>query len=40
MKIIESNTADLSQTTYPYTVEYEYAVKTKYLYAIPEFATI
>jgi hypothetical protein len=29
--------ADLSQTTYPYTVEYEYTVKTKYLYAIPEF---
>ena len=29
--------ADLSQTTYPYTVEYEYKVRTKYLYAIPEF---
>ena len=29
--------ADLSQTIYPYTVEYEYKIKTKYLYAIPEF---
>ncbi|MBA4054721.1 MAG: hypothetical protein C0490_08425, partial [Marivirga sp.] len=29
--------ADLSQSTYPYTVEYEYVVVTKYLYSIPGF---
>ena len=29
--------ADLSQTTYPYTVEYEYTINMRYLYSIPEF---
>jgi len=29
--------ADLSQTTYPYTVEFEYTVSMRYLYSIPEF---
>jgi transglutaminase-like putative cysteine protease len=29
--------ADLSQTTYPYTVEYEYTVNMRFLYSIPEF---
>lgn len=29
--------ADLSQSVYPYTVEFEYVVVTKYLYSIPGF---
>lgn len=29
--------ADLAQNTYPYTVEFEYVVRMKYLYTIPEF---
>ncbi len=29
--------ADLSQTTYPYTVEYEYTLSMRYLYSIPDF---
>ena len=29
--------ADLSQTTYPYTVEYELIVSMRYFYSIPEF---
>lgn len=29
--------ADLSQTTYPYTVEFEYSVTMRYLYSIPDF---
>lgn len=29
--------ADLSQSTYPYTVEFEYVVKMQYLYSIPGF---
>ena len=29
--------ADLSQTTYPYTVEYEYTLTMRYLYSIPDF---
>jgi len=29
--------ADLSQNTYPYTVEFEYVVSMRYLYSIPEF---
>jgi len=29
--------ADLSQTTYPYTVEFEYQVEMKFLYSIPDF---
>lgn len=29
--------ADLSQNTYPYTVEFEYIINNKYLYSIPEF---
>jgi transglutaminase-like putative cysteine protease len=30
--------ADLSQTTYPYTVEYEYLVTMKYLYWLPDYS--
>ena len=29
--------ANLSQTTYPYTVEYEYEIQMDYLYSIPKF---
>jgi len=29
--------ADLSQNTYPYTVEFEYIIRWQYLYSIPEF---
>lgn len=29
--------ADLSQPTYPYTIEYEYSVTMRYLYSIPDF---
>jgi hypothetical protein len=29
--------ADLSQTAYPYTVEFEYQVEMKFLYSIPDF---
>src|SRR5688572_20209222 len=29
--------ADLSQTTYPYTVEIEYTLTMRYLYSIPDF---
>ena len=30
--------ADLSQTTYPYTVEYEYSLTIKYLYFLPDYS--
>ncbi len=29
--------ADLAQGTYPYTVEFEYEIETKYLYSLPDF---
>ena len=29
--------ADLSQTSYPYTVEYEYSLSMKYLYWLPDY---
>ena len=32
-----SKSADLTQGTYPYTVEYEYEVEQKYLYSLPDF---
>ncbi len=32
-----SKSADLSQATYPYTVEFEYEVQFKYLYSAPDF---
>lgn len=32
--------ADLSQTTYPYTVEFEYEVEYKFLFYIPTFAVL
>jgi hypothetical protein len=32
-----TKSADVSQTTYPYTVEYEFEVQFKYLYSAPDF---
>jgi transglutaminase-like putative cysteine protease len=32
-----TKSADLSQATYPYTVEFEYEVQLKYLYSAPDF---